>query len=400
MVVGQGYIFRAPTNFPVAGPPTPQVFIANFAGVPNTGTYTIPITGGASQFNLLGNPYPSALSADAFLLDPANAATIGGTIYLWTHNTPLNAAYQYTGSDYAVSNYLGGTGTRAATNIGLNMSVPTGKIASGQGFFIKGLSNGTATFKNTMRIAGNNDNFFKMTTPAAYTASNTTEVEKHRYWLNITNTEGAFKQALIGYVDNGTLGLDRLFDGEMVDAGNVISMYTMADATKLSIQGRPLPFDVSDVIPLGYKSTINSAYTISLADFDGLFTTQNIYLEDKDLNITHNLSNGDYTFATNNGTFDNRFILKYTDATLGTPSSEFDENAVVIYKNIENNFVITTGSFVMDTVKVFDIRGRLLLNKKGISASQTTFTIGDVNEVLLVQITTADGITVTKKVVR
>ena len=398
MVAGKGYIFRAPTSFPVGAPATPQAYSASFIGVPNTGTLTIPVTGGASQFNLLGNPYPSALSADAFLLDVSNAATLGGTIYLWTHNTPLNATYQYTGSDYAIYNYLGGIGTRAATNPGLNISVPNGKIASGQGFFIKGLSNGTATFKNNMRVVGNNDQFFRMSLPPIKTVFS--EPERHRYWLNISNTQGAFKQVLLGYVDGATFGLDRLFDGEMVDAGNVIGLYTLSDNTKLSIQGRPLPFDVNDTIPLGYKSNIASTYSISLPDYDGLFTTQKIYLEDKDLNIISDLKNGPYTFSTNIGTFDNRFMLRYTTETLGTGNLIFNENTVLIYKNIPiNEFEVTSGNILMSSIKVFDIRGRLLLEKKNINALQTNFSLGLTNEVLLVQITSTDGIVVTKKVI-
>lgn len=399
MVAGKGYIFRAPVTYPIGAPSTPQAYVAGFIGVPNNGIYTLPVYGGANQFNLLGNPYPSALSADAFLLDAANAATLGGSIYLWTHNTPLNAALQYTGSDYAIYNYLGGIGTSAAVNPGLNTSIPNGKIASGQGFFIKGLSNGTATFKNTMRLTGNNDMFFRTTAPYV-TAASGTPIEKHRYWINITNTEGAFKQTLVGYAEDATLGLDRLFDGEMLDVGNAITLYSKVDDAKLSIQGRPLPFDVNDTVPLGYISTINSTYSISLFDFDGLFTSQDIYLEDHDLNVVHNLKNGAYTFTTNSGTFDSRFVLRYTDVTLGTGNPVFNESAVIVYKNPANDFTIQSGSFIMDQVKVFDIRGRLLLDKKGINASQTTFTASMANEVLLVQVTTTDGIKVTKKVIR
>ena len=397
MIAGKGYISRAPTSFPVGIPSAPQVQIASFIGVPNTGTITTPTFGGASQFNLLGNPYPSALSANAFLLDAANAATLSGTIYLWTHNTPISATYQYTDSDYAIYNYLGGIGTAAATNIGLNNAIPNGKISSGQGFFIKGLANGSATFKNSMRLVGNNDQFFRMATPTATVSS---EPEKHRYWLNISNNQGAFKQLLVGYADGATLSLDRLFDGEMVDAGNVIGLYTLAENTKLSIQGRPIPFDTSDVIPLGYKSTIASSYNITMPDYDGLFISQKVYLEDKDLNIIHDLKSNPYIFATAIGTFDSRFVLRYTNETLGTENPVFNENSVVIYKNTASDFVITTGAYTMSSVKVYDIRGRLLLHKKAINASQTTFDSGDTNQVLLVQITTIDGIKVTKKVVR
>lgn len=398
MVAGKGYICRAPISFPIGAPSTPLPHIANFIGVPNNGIISLPITGGASQFNLLGNPYPSALSADAFLLDVANAATLGGTLYLWTHNTPLNASYLYSGSDYAMYNYLGGVGTgSAATNLGLNISVPNGKIASGQGFFIKGLTSGTATFKNSMRIQGNNDVFFRTSSPSF---SEVPVPEKHRYWLNITNTQGVFKQSLIGYVDGATMGLDRMFDGDLVDVGNAISIYTVVDNTKLSIQGRPLPFEVTDTIPLGYKSTIASEYTISLYDFDGLFTGQDIYIEDRELNLIHNLKNANYTFTANIGTFDNRFVLRYTTETLSTTNPVFNQNAVVIYKGEDGNFIITSGDFIMDTVKVFDVRGRLLLEQKDINATTTRFIEGMTNQVLLVQIKTVDGVIATKKVVR
>ncbi|MGC4041416.1 MAG: choice-of-anchor J domain-containing protein [Flavobacterium sp.] len=400
MTVGRGYICRAPVNFPIAAPSTPLAYTAGFVGVPNNGIVTLPITGGANQFNLLGNPYPSAISADDFLLDPANAATLGGTIYLWTHNTPINAALQYTGSDYAVYNYLGGTvggvPTGASTNPGLNMAIPNGKLASGQGFFIKGLTNGTATFKNTMRIPGNNSQFFRMQTPVANDAEGP---ERHRYWLNIANTEGAFKQTMVGYTDAATMGLDRLFDGEMVDVGNAVTLYTLADNAKLSIQGRPLPFEVSDSVALGYKSTIASEYTISLYDFDGLFENQNIYLEDKSLNTIYDLKAGPYTFMTEAGTFDDRFILRYTDTALGI-DPVLNENTVVIYKNAENKFIVNTGKFNMDQIKVYDIRGRLLLKMRDINAPQASFDIGMANEMLLVQITTVDGVKITKKAVR
>jgi len=54
----------------------------------------------------------------------------------------------------------------------------------------------------------------------------------------------------------------------------------------------------------------------------------------------------------------------------------------------------------MSSIKVFDIRGRLIEEKTDINASQTTIKGGLANEVLLVQITNEDGITVTKKVIK
>ncbi len=64
---------------------------ASFIGVPNNGvvTVTIPATAAALEASaLIGNPYPSALDADLFLI--ANKTTaLEGTLYFWTHNTNI-----------------------------------------------------------------------------------------------------------------------------------------------------------------------------------------------------------------------------------------------------------------------------------------------------------------------
>jgi hypothetical protein len=71
---------------------------------------------------------------------------------------------------------------------------------------------------------------------------------------------------------------------------------------------------------------------------------------------------------------------------------------VVIYKTPTNEISINTGNVVMSKVKIFDIRGRLLQEQKDINASQTLMNAGLTTEVLLVQITSEEGIVVTKKV--
>jgi hypothetical protein len=57
------------------------VIYGNFTGIPNNGS--IPITiGGTGSFNLIGNPYPSAINADKFL--DINSGVLGGTFILDT----------------------------------------------------------------------------------------------------------------------------------------------------------------------------------------------------------------------------------------------------------------------------------------------------------------------------
>jgi hypothetical protein len=185
----------------------------------------------------------------------------------------------------------------------------------------------------------------------------------------------------------------------MVDVGNSITLYTITDNIKLSIQGRPIPFDVNETLPLGYKSNINGNYTIKLSDFDGFFETQNIYLEDTMLGLVHNLKTVPYTFTTTIGTFENRFILRYTNQTLGNYNPVFDENSVVVYKN-QNGLHINTGSINIKNVKIFDIRGRLIADKTQIGNNQTVFTnLPTTQQVLLIKIEGENGRVVTKKLI-
>lgn len=396
MTPGKGYIIRAPEGHPT----TPTTYTAEFDGghltppdgVPNNGVYTQPVYGpGPNNFNLLGNPYPSAIDADLFY--SANMGVMDGSFYFWTHNTPINPL-QYTQSDYAIYNSTGGTGTGTAGGGTGNTSVPNGNIAAGQGFFIKGTANGTVTFNNSMRLVGLNNQFFRMPGIAAKQV-----IEKHRVWLDIRNSQGAYKQTLVGYVAGATNEKENAFDADAADTGTLVNLYSLVGAEKTAIQGRALPFDPSDEVPLGYKSTTAGQLEITLHNFDGLFSAQNIYLEDKLLNVIHDLKAGSYIFVTEAGTFDNRFVLRYTDTALSISDQQLHPDAVVVYKNAEG-IQIMASNLIMKEVRIFDVRGRLLLTRDSINASQTTISNLQAQEqVLIVQITTHDNKKVNKKIV-
>jgi hypothetical protein len=342
--------------------------------------------------NLLGNPYASALLADSFLT--ANASVIDGTIYLWTHNTPINSN-NYTGSDYAVYNLGGAAGTSAATNSGVNNAIPNGYIGAGQGFFVKAIASGSVVYNNGMR-SGNNTQFYR---PAG-AASTPESLQKNRVWLDLTNDQGAYKQMMVGYIETATNQRDWGFDSDMVDAGNVVNLYSIAGADKFVLQGRALPFDETDQVPLGVKFDYAGTYAINLSAFDGFFSHKEIYLEDKLLNVIHNLKLGSYIFATGAGVFDERFVLRYTDGTsLGIGEQLFNENTVLVYKN-ETGININTSNVIMKSVKIFDVRGRLIAEKNDIGANTYQFTdLPETQQVLLIKVISQDGAIVTKKLV-
>ncbi|MFT3795306.1 PKD-like domain-containing protein [Flavobacterium sp.] len=355
----KGYIVRAPQTYST-NPTTTQAYTANFVGVPNNGNISVPIAIGTmapglfnDKLNLLGNPYPSAVDANLFLNHSTNASLIDGTIYFWTHHSPPSAAYanpfygnftyNYTAGDYATYTSLGGTNTVPA---GYGGPTPNGYIAAGQAFFVKGLANGNAIFTNAMRVSGNNGAFFR-----------SAQTDKQRVWLNLANAQGGFSQTLVGYADGATTGYDRSFDGSSF-SGNFVSFYSiLEDEQKLTIQGRPLPFEVNDQVPLGYNATVANTYTIGIDHFDAPFEAQNIYLEDKLLNVIHDLKVAPYSFTSEAGTFNTRFVLRYTTTTLGVTNPDAAVGLIAI---IANEKLMVQASENIKHIEIYDISGKLI----------------------------------------
>ncbi len=392
MSVGTGYIIRAPDAAPF-NPTTTNIFNGEFFGIPNNGTLTTPIGAtGANNLNLIGNPYPSALDADSFITynQPVNGGVLAGTMYFWTHNTPITAN-NYTSNDYASYNLTGGIGTMAPSNpcAGCNSSMPNGKVAAGQAFFIAAQSSGVATYTNGMRSTVNNQ-FFKSNTAV-------TSIEKNRFWLDISNSEGLYKQLLVGYIEGATNDIDPAYDGKSIDIGNPIMIYTIEGDSKLAIQGRGLPFNQNDEITVGYKSTVASTFEFKLSNFDGLFTNQDIIIEDTLLNIFFNLKEGNYSFETEIGTFDARFKLHFID-TSTLQSVTVNAASFVVY-TANNQTTINAGAINMKQVTLFDIQGRMLQKYEVKNATELKFSSPPQNQVILLRITTSDDKIVFKKIV-
>ena len=403
MVPGRGYIVRAPATFNTEGAGAAQIYNANFIGHPNNGVITHDVTGStvANAYNLIGNPYPSAMDAAKFLDE--NSQTLGGTLYFWTHNTEFSNTtnFSYSPSDYASWNRTGGTATIGGDgNANDNTSKPSGYIAAGQSFFVQGIGagSGTVVFNNTMRVqqAGLNNQFFK---PApAQPIENWQTTGKHRVWLNLTSAQNDFNQALIGYIENATNELDNNFDGE-VFSGGTVSLYSITNAKKLTIQGRALPFSNHDEVPLGYKTTLTGSLTISIEEVDGLLVGQNIYIKDNVLGTVHNLKDSDYTFTTVPGTFDDRFVLRYLpQENLGTDVPTIDENTMVVFNN-NNQISIKSTDNTISKVEIIDLQGRVIFTKNNIDAQAfATQSLSVTNQLVIVKVTTDNNAELVKKV--
>ena len=385
MGLGKGYIFQAPESFSAM---TPAIFEAAFSGIPNNGLVSLPIAKTKTP-NLIGNPYPSSLNADAFILENQNV--LQGSLYFWTHNTPIDNG-QYTSDDYAVYTILGGVGT-AAKNGGINNTIPNGKIASGQAFFILGNNQqGNIVFTNAMRLKGENNLFFKNSVSKAITTST---FEKHRIWLNLSNKQGAFKQILLGYATGATNGKDVKFDGLSLDSNEWLDFYSLNEGDKNSIQARALPFDDSDSVPIGYRAKQEGNYTISLDDFDGLFANQDIFLEDKEQTKIFDLKKEAYSFTTTKGTFDNRFVVRFQ--TKNTVPSAISAEVQIVTRN--NQVQINSSKEILSKVSLYSLEGKQLYHVESLEAKTHTIEAAFwKTKVLIVQITLETGAVVSRKV--
>ncbi|MBC5840680.1 T9SS type A sorting domain-containing protein [Flavobacterium sp. F-380] len=408
MAPGIGYIIRGPEPQTGAIPLPVGFFNAPFIGVPNNGPIQVAIAASTDAAYLLGNPYPSALYADKFIKDNP---VLEGTLYFWTHNTtigtnvsnPGSGVYAYSGDDYASYNLTGGaaagTGT-AATATGYNNTVPSGNIGSGQGFFASTKGAGTVTFDNTMRVGANgaalsNSEFFKM-----QVGNKTDLVEKNRIWLNMFNTAGAFKQTLVGYVTGATNDIEGRYDGESFDGYEFLDFYSINQEKNLVIQGRGLPFDENDTIPLGFRSGIEGDFTIAIDQVDGLFKDQNIFIKDKLLNVIHDLKNNSYTFTTTKGVFNDRFVLFYTNKKASAVASTLDALSKLILVSTSEKEIRITSSLSMDAVRLYDLSGKEIFNKTKVNNTELAIrNLRKGNTVYVIKIKLDDGQTVTHKVI-
>ncbi|WP_435136280.1 choice-of-anchor D domain-containing protein [Formosa sp. A9] len=365
---GVGYAATHTDNNFTAGMHYTYSFSGNF----NNGIIHTPVTRNDestddNNWNLIGNPYPSAISADAFFnANVYSAATpnqpLEGVIYLWSQDTPPsksfngNDVYNFSPSDYAIIN---GTGTVAAQE-GSGQK-PNRFIPSCQGFFVKfsdAFHTNTATvlFNNQMRVTSENTQFFK------------SEVTP-KIWINLTSDNAIFSQTLIGYLPNAT----DTYDGSYFDVNTIINdthyakLYTTIPNTdvKLVIQGKSKSsLSQDENIALGFYNAIETPtiFSLDIDDFEGNFFEQNpIYLKDHFTNTYHDLKQGAYKFISDRGDFPSRFEIVFKTATLGVNDLKSDNFLEIIQIDTQQTyFKLHSDALQIKQITIFDTLGRTL----------------------------------------
>lgn len=364
----KGYLIRMPNTHPA----TPTTWTGTFTGVPHTGPYSVSVTSGT--YNAVGNPYPSTIDADAFIIE--NSLT--EALYFWRKT---NSA---TTSSYATYTLAGGVSNSSGDPLGL---IPNGTIQVGQGFIAKATS-ATLDFTNAMRINNSDNQFLRFASD-----------DKSRVWLNLTNDAGYFGQTMVAYMPNATVDVDAAIDGRYINDCQT-ALTSIINNEEFSIQGRPLPFEATDVVQLGFKCVDAGNFSIALGQTDGMFATDQanipVYLKDNLTGTIHDLKAGAYSFAAQSGVDNTRFELVYENL-LSTQNPTFNEQSVIVYKQ-NGLWNINSGAVKMKSYQVYDMQGRVILEQDQVLSSEAKFMMSSVQEVLIVKITSMDGAIVTQKI--
>ncbi|MDB4656219.1 T9SS type A sorting domain-containing protein, partial [Flavobacteriales bacterium] len=359
--------------------------LATFIGTPNNGdvnyglyhtgfdnTYTQ--TSGGTPFNLVGNPYPSAVSAASFL---AANTDLAGTIYLWNDNGSIN----YNRSDYAMWNGTGALGTGGGP-------VPNGFIGTAQGFMVRATTGGAvANFTNAMRVAGNNTQFHKASS------------EDSRMWFSVEK-DNMRDEVLIGMLLDATEDEDRMYDAVKLKGNSDLSFSTLSANTEYAILAVPPTFE-ERTIQLNLELELSGTYRFipnTMENMEGY----HVYFVDVQTGLNVLLEEGTpVDVAIEAGEYTNRFYLNFMSASItGINSNQSDELAV--YSSLDMLHINNSGAADANAVlELIDITGRTVLSEQInlVSGTNSSSMTGISKGVYLVRIST-QGNSVTTKIVK
>lgn len=349
---------------------------ATFEGSFNNGTINVDINrteagdDGIEGWNLIANPYPSAIKYDDFMA--VNNPEVNSFIYLWDESGKDN--YEYSNGDYLV--YDG------TTTVGGNGGFFNGYINSCQGFFVQKSINGSGTvaFTNAMRTSGNNNNLLKLAATG------------YPYFkVKIESAEGQINDLLVKFIEDALSGNDS-YDAFHMKGNADLAFYSKIGDGDFIINALPQKFPSE--VQLGLDNKVGT-YTFSLGENKNLDGIQ-VYLEDISENIVVNLSETTYTVDLPASQDLQRFKLHVSYNQVLPVSASLTESNIAVFSSDETLFINDPETRNKE-VKIVDLSGKIVSSFNYSAAGKNAFVLSLHPGLYLVNIQTADNL-VSKKV--
>ena len=395
----------------------------DFRGKPNDGTIAVNVA--ADKLTLTGNPYPSALHVNAFLLDPSNTDCTG-IAYYWEQDKTVNS--------HVLSNYQGGYGTYSPIGTGLTtygvylpatfntynndgtlnvvgassgLAIQRKYAPIGQGFMIKGKATGTpvaVSLKNVHRSYIKEADVYSQFERGTG-AANQDEIEKADgdpfavIRLNATMNNQYTKQLALVFLPTATDGVDRGIDAlSPSEEGLPNDVYFVLDENKYVIQGTD--FEVSKRIPIGIKAGSSSSFTFEASLIENVEATQPIYLYDGADGSYHDIKNNPFTLVLGGGVYNNRFQITFTTTLSNNPVAVNSNIRITQQSSSQTVEVANPTAEAIQSIAIYDLSGKQLVYQSpvGNTRSYSFSTSGFADGLYIVEVKTMDNQQVVQKI--
>lgn len=308
----------------------------NYSGLLNTGSQSISVTRNNSLdnpgWNLVGNPYPSALDWDA--VSGWDKSSVDNTIYFYRGNSG-QSNYKY---------YIGAGG--GTPSVGVNEG--TNEIPAMQGFFVQASGDGTLSVNNYARIHSSQE-FWKKT------ENNDIPLIRLKAELNDLTDE-----TVVRFFSGASLNFDNDKDAYKLFGNGHPEIFSITpDQTELAVNTLP-DYNDETTIPVGFIAASEGLHTISLTEFIEFESNTALYLQDIKTGIVWKLSEEPvYSFFSSPDDEYNRFMLHFSNP-LGT--DEMSASSIAVYSHGKTVYLHMSEKSDAD-IMIHDLVGREILRK-------------------------------------
>jgi len=355
-----------------------------FKGKPNNGTMTNNVSIG--EWTLVGNPYPSAIDALAFIHDPQNIASITGDLHLWEQDPTVDSHYiedyvggyaTYTISSGGVDSFTPATfttysGTGVPTNIPSGAGKKTLKryLPIGQGFMVEGIANGNVFMKNSHRIyypeAQTESYFFRPNAQTTLLQSensddldtyglNTVPDDFMRFRINVDFNNTYTRQLLMNFHVTATDGFDYGLEGKSPE-DTASDAYWVLDEVPYVIQA--YPYEDALEIPLALKLNADQTVRFRIFDVQNFDDAQAIYLHDMITDTYTNLRLQDVEINLTSGILTDRFEIVFNKKVLSTPTVYPDMFSVTQNNELNTLVIHNPNAIEISEINMYDTTGK------------------------------------------